>query len=562
MPARTIEHRDVVIVGAGWTGLISAKTYLDLAPDTDLLIVDNERSIGGVWCKERLYPHLYAQVSHPLFEYSFYDMPKEGITRDGFLSGRTINKYLTDFAHDFNLVERIKLETMVTQVERSSSGGWILSFGEGPDLECDKLIWAVGPGSSAVLPPWPRKGFNKPVIHSSETGANLTEIDRVSRATVVGAAKSSLDTVYLLLRAGKKVDWIIRDEGAGPIAMGPPTILGIWNTVDMFSTRAMASFSPSIMNISGFWYRAIHRTWPGRLLAKGFWRVANFLADYAAGYSSDENFSKLRPTPYGYGMFWARAGLGAPSAPDFWKTLHSGELNVVRSEVESLSHTDVVNLKNGISIQSDMVIACTGFEKPYRPFSRELRVELGLTYDKADALKWARLIEKAEAKVNELLPMLKNPPAASSVEVHTESILHGPNRHYRRLIPLKTAAANDRSICFPGLVHVIFTPTISEFQALWNAAYMLGKMQLPSIEEMEMEVAVFNAWGRKRYLEMGQKHSYCIFDYLSYIDTLAKDLGVKTKRKSNPFSEAFVRYKPRDYRGLIDEFLAAQKQRS
>jgi hypothetical protein len=39
-----------------------------------------------VWCAERLYPDLYAQVSHPLFEYSFYDMPKEGITSDGFIS--------------------------------------------------------------------------------------------------------------------------------------------------------------------------------------------------------------------------------------------------------------------------------------------------------------------------------------------------------------------------------------------------------------------------------------------------------------------------------------------
>jgi dimethylaniline monooxygenase (N-oxide forming) len=76
---------------AGWTGLISAKTYLDLAPETDLLIVDNEKSIGGVWCTERLYPDLYAQVSYPLFEYSFYDMPKEGITKDGFLSGIDIS---------------------------------------------------------------------------------------------------------------------------------------------------------------------------------------------------------------------------------------------------------------------------------------------------------------------------------------------------------------------------------------------------------------------------------------------------------------------------------------
>jgi dimethylaniline monooxygenase (N-oxide forming) len=196
--------------------------------------------------------------------------------------------------------------------------------------------------------------------------------------------------------------------------------------------------------------------------------------------------------------------------------MHSGELNVIRTEVQSLSHVDVVNLKNGISIPTDMVIACIGFEKPYRPFGRELRKELGLTYDEADADHWAKLDAMASAKVDKLLPMLKEyAPDTSSVDVGSEAVLHGPNRHYRRLVPLKLAEAGDRSICFPGLVHVIVTPTISEFQALWNAAYMLGMLQLPSLAEMEMEVAVFNAWVRKRHLEMGQKHSYCIFDYLS-----------------------------------------------
>uniref|UniRef100_A0A8H7K9T4 FAD/NAD(P)-binding domain-containing protein n=1 Tax=Bionectria ochroleuca TaxID=29856 RepID=A0A8H7K9T4_BIOOC len=561
MPGTTTDHRQVLVVGAGWTGLISAKTYLDLAPGTDLLIVDNERSIGGVWCKERLYPDLYAQVSHPLFEYSFYDMPREGITPDGFLSGYTINKYLNNFARDFGLESKIRLETIVTEVKRSSSGSWLVSFDHGPDVITDKLIWAVGPGSSAVQPSWPSKGFTQPIIHSADTGSNLDRISKVERATVVGAAKSAFDTVYFLLKAGKKVDWIIREEGGGPIAMGPPSLFGVINTVDALSTRAMASFSPSIMRTSGFWYHAIQRTRIGRLAARGFWRFANFLADYAAGYSENDHFAKIRPEPHGYGMFWARAGLGAPSAPNFWKTMHSGELNVIRSEVESLSHVNVVNLKNGISVQTDMVIACIGFEKPYRPFDRELRKELGLAYDEVDAARWAELDAQASHRVDELLPMLKEyAPATSSVDVKTEAVLHGPNRHYRRLIPLKLAASGDRSICFPGLVHVIVTPTISEFQALWNAAYMLNLLELPTLDEMEMEVAVFNAWVRKRHLEMGQKHSYCIFDYLSYIDTLAGDLGIKTARKSNPFSEAFVRYKPSDYRGLIDEFLAAQNK--
>lgn len=215
-------------------------------------------------------------------------------------------------------------------------------------------------------------------------------------------------------------------------------------------------------------------------------------------------------------MFWARAGLGAPSAPDFWRTMHSGKLHVIRSEIESLSHTDVVNLKNGISVQSDMVIACTGFEKPYRPFSKELRQELGLTYDDTEAAKWAKLHEKAEKKVDDLLPILKNnSPRAKTVEQTSEQVLRGPNRHYRRLIPVKLAARQQRTICFPGLVHVIVTPTVSEFQALWNAAYLLGLLDIPDQESMEEEIATFNVWTKKRYLEMGQKHAYCIFDYLS-----------------------------------------------
>jgi dimethylaniline monooxygenase (N-oxide forming) len=190
----------------------------------------------------------------------------------------------------------------VTKVQRSSSGkGWLIDFDHGHQIICDKVIWAVGPGSSAVQPTWPNKRFTQPVIHSADTGINLDEIRKVGRATVVGAAKSAFDTVYLLLKAGKKVDWIIREEGGGPIAMGPPTLLGIVNTVDGLSTRAMASFSPSIMNTSGLWYHAIHRTRLGRLVAKGFWRFANFLADYAAGYSVNENFVQIRPEPHGYG---------------------------------------------------------------------------------------------------------------------------------------------------------------------------------------------------------------------------------------------------------------------
>ena len=46
-----------------------------------------------------------------------------------------------------------------------------------------------------------------------------------------------------------------------------------------------------------------------------------------------------------------------------------------------------------------------------------------------------------------------------------------------------------------------------------------------------------------------------------YIDTLCTELGIRTNRKSNFFTEMFTPYRPSDYNGLIDEFLAAQSQK-
>lgn len=50
-------------------------------------------------------------------------------------------------------------------------------------------------------------------------------------------------------------------------------------------------------------------------------------------------------------------------------------------------------------------------------------------------------------------------------------------------------------------------------------------------------------------------------DLEQYIDTLCRELGINTKRKSNMVSEMFAPYKPSDYNGLIDEFLRAQARK-
>ena len=291
----------VLISNPGWNGLIAATTYLRLAPETNLLIVDDGKSIGGVWSKEKIYPNLFAQIGYGLFEYSFYPMKNVDISPDRYIPGSTIHDYLNDFARAYDLVRRIRLETTVTNVEKLDKDGWRLSVAGAPSIRAKKLIYATGATSYPYIPSWPKDNFTRPIIHSAQTGTSLEELRGIKRATVVGAAKSSYDTVFLLLKQGVQVDWIIREDGTGPLAIMPPRLFGMFNTVDVMATRAMASFSPAIMSTKGIWHKFLHKTKVGRVVTKTFWRNVTRVAEWHAGYSKSPNARKLRPIPYGYG---------------------------------------------------------------------------------------------------------------------------------------------------------------------------------------------------------------------------------------------------------------------
>ncbi|KAM7188720.1 hypothetical protein V8F33_010490 [Rhypophila sp. PSN 637] len=372
--------------------------------------------------------------------------PKKELPKMGY----TINKYLNSFANDFHLTERIKLETSVTNVSRSplDDSSWILTASCGPQIHCAKLIWA-----------WSTQ---------SKLASTSPKFANVSRATVVGSSKSSLDTVYLLLKAGEGVDLIIREDGAGPLVMAVPTLFGVWNIVDVISSRTLASFSPSIMNTKGVLYHAIQRTKIGRMVAKGCWRFVTWFSDRAAGYGVNGNMKKLRPTPKGYAgqNFLGPFRTGHSFSSRFLEDFYNGDVTIYRSEIESLSNTGVVNLKNGVSVQSDMVIACTGFEKPYRPFSKELREELGLSYSVNQVTRWAELDARGNLVVDEKLLFLKeNTPPLQPLALPlgksfcraseaNEALLHGPNRHYpstyqrdtiTRMTPLLPQGARRRA---------------------------------------------------------------------------------------------------------------------
>jgi dimethylaniline monooxygenase (N-oxide forming) len=251
--------------------------------------------------------------------------------------------------------------------------------------------------------------------------------------------------------------------------------------------------------------------------------------------------------------------------PDYWKVFHAGDCTVHRGNVESLGDDNTVVLRSGERFQTDSVILCTGFTKSSTAFAKEVLPLCGLSANEPGSeqeKRWAQLEAQGSEAVDELFPVLSNPPAGlHAQDLGPQKPSEGPTRHYRRIISPYLAAQGDRSLFFLCMLHTVSTPLVVEMQSLWGVAFMLGKLDVPSLDEMEKEAALWNAWTKKRYPGIGRSHSYALFDFQSYLDQLLGDLGVRTHRKGNIFADMFCPSRPRDYLGVGDEYRAVMQMR-
>ncbi|KAI0438131.1 hypothetical protein F4803DRAFT_565497 [Xylaria telfairii] len=558
---------DVAIIGAGWYGLAAARTYLRLRPSTNLIIIDSDNSVGGVWSKDRLYPNLVAQVRHGLFNYSDTPMPRNGGNpNDPKVTGEMIHAYMQKYAEDHDLLRRIRFNTFITDAKQFE-GGWRLSL-KGTDevIETEKLMVATGVTSIPNLPDLDTSASSVPIIHSRDLGTHYQEIgdEAIKDVVVVGAAKSAYDAVYLLLKMGKKVTWAIRREGGGPLAILPYKVLNVINAIAFASTRLMSHLSPSILNTRGSLYNMFQMTRPGRWCVGRFWDFLDFNSSVHAGYSKGDHVALLKPEIDRQSVFWSNSGLGLVTLPDFWPTLHSPNLTIRRDIIEKIKG-DTVKFGSEDQIHTDYIIMCTGWGDHFGIFDSEHKAKIGLpaygnntvASSEAQDIDWKAYYEEADKTVDEKLPFLADPPKLKYAK-GLDPALQKKWNLYRRVVPVSMAAKGDRSLAILGQIHTIQTPLLAEVQSLWAILYLLGEVALPDVDTMATEVSLWNTWTRKRYLNQGQKHTYSLYDFLPYIDSVFEDLKLNSHRKSNFVSELLSPYEPQDFNGFVDEYIRAR----
>jgi dimethylaniline monooxygenase (N-oxide forming) len=253
-------------------------------------------------------------------------------------------------------------------------------------------------------------------------------------------------------------------------------------------------------------------------------------------------------------IFWQNCTGGLLNHEDFFDTI-AENVTFYTGKVTSLENHRVL-LNTGDEVPSDALLCGTGWVASHLFFSENQCRELGLPHQAVqesleEKKHWSELEAKADTKVLNTFPQLADPPS------HYEKIpSKTAYRLYRNIVPLceSTSAEGDRSIVFIGHVGVGNYFRAVECQSMWATAYLDGKLELPSIEEQEKEIALFTAWNRRRYLSKGQRGNTMIFELIGYTDTLLRDMGLNSHLKGW-FKDIFATCWARDLKNLKSEFI-------
>ncbi|KAJ5897190.1 dimethylaniline monooxygenase [Penicillium tannophilum] len=558
---------DVLVIGAGISGIFAAKFWLDMHPESRLIILDKDNCVGGTWNARRGYDSFWTQFTVGMAEFSDQPMPRppdEDVYLE-FFKAKHMTKYLDDYVDLHSYKGRTLRDRIIFSIEVQSllklDSGWAVVTKPGEDLKqhtfkTTKLIVASGLTSIPNMPSLPGiDNFLGQVLHQNGFGSSdvLTSSD-VNRITVLGAGKSSGDMVYEAAKAGKTVSWVLKaTDTAGPGFFLSPKGVGPYkNAFEIGMTRLAANFTPSFMNGLNWWTKLLHSSSYGASLMTGFWNSVDAKARTEASFQREslQNFDRLSPhSP----IFWQNCTGGLLNHPDFFDTIAS-KVRIYVGDVDYLEKY-MLCLKTGERIPTDALLCGTGWHPSLQFFTEEQCTEFGLPHwltHEAPSCKrhWAAIEAEADAKVLTNFPQLSKPPP-----VFCKPITKTPYRLYRHIAPLfeSGVASKDRSLVFVGQVVVGNYFPVVECQAMWVTAYLDGKLELPTLEEQEKDVALFTTWCQRRYLSNGQRGNNMTFELVGYIDTLLKDLGLCSHR-TGWFKDTFFPIWAKDFRGLKTEF--------
>ena len=340
------EHFDVLIVGAGLSGIGAARHLSEQCPDKTFAILEGRDTIGGTWDLFR-YPGIRSDSDMYTLGYNFKPWTEKQVIADG----DRIRNYIQEVARDGGFQNKVRFGSKVVNAAWSSeTATWTLDVqkktGETVQMTCGWLMMCSGYYNyeEGFTPDFKgREDFKGQVIHPQFWPENLDYSGK--RVVVIGSGATAITLIPSMTDKAQHVTMLQRT---------PSYVISVPQFDPM--VRVLLKFLPemTVYNISrarnNFITQGIFK------LSRKFPNFMRKLLLKQVKMQVGPNFDMKHFTPP-YNP-WDQRLCAVPNG-DLFKALRKGKASVVTDHIDRFVDKGIL-LKSGETLEADIIVTATG----------------------------------------------------------------------------------------------------------------------------------------------------------------------------------------------------------
>jgi monooxygenase len=343
------QHVDVLIAGAGLSGIAAAYYLKDKCPDKTFAIVEGRDAIGGTWDLFR-FPGIRSDSDMYTLGYSFRPWPEE----DSIGEGESIRTYLEDTAKEIGILDKIRFRTRIERASFSSTDGrWTVytrntASDEEQVLTCNFFWSCMGyyRYDEGYTPKFEgTERFGGRIVHPQHWDENIDYEGK--RILIIGSGATAMTMLPVVAKKAEKVTMVQRS----------PTYVIAWPRRDR-----LAGFLRRVLGAKRA--HPIIRWKNIRLMAlfyafmRRFPRISSWLLIRQAHNRLGEGYDVERHFTPRYNPWDQRLCL-VPDG-DIFDAISAGRAEVVTDQIDTFTEHGLL-LRSGTELEADLIVTATGF---------------------------------------------------------------------------------------------------------------------------------------------------------------------------------------------------------
>ena len=341
------EHLDVVIVGAGISGISAAWHLQDRCPTKSYAVLERRDDLGGTW---DLFKYPGIRSDSDMFTLGFRFKPWE--SAQSIADGASIKAYIKEAATENGIDQHIRYRQKVVAADWSDADNrWTVTVdndGRQEQISCSFLFACSGyynydEGYSPEFEG--AQDFQRTIIHPQHWPEDLDYAGK--KVVVIGSGATAVTLIPALV-----------NSGAGHVTMlqRSPTYIGSLPLIDPVAERANRWLPARAAHVVNRWKAIAFSTAQYQLARKFPGYMRKTLLTMAKrrlpeGYDVEKHFGPS------YNVWDQRLCL-APNG-DLFKTIRHDQADVVTDTIDRFTKTGI-KLSSGDELQADIIITATG----------------------------------------------------------------------------------------------------------------------------------------------------------------------------------------------------------